>query len=173
MADLARSMAGEIDRTTPASLRRVWVDVASERWWHPAVATVVVWFHPGCEVTERAAELLEVSGAEVERLPVLERPPSADAIRTACRLAGLSPRELVRKREPRYAELRAELEAASDEALLELLANNPALLQRPIVIMGPRAVLARPAELALTLLAPKPPPALPAGSPRGLDPRPR
>jgi arsenate reductase len=149
------------------------LDDAPRGWWHRPVAAVRVWCLPQCEVTEWAIELLETSGMTVERVPVLERPPSAEDVRTACRLSRTSPRDMVRRREPRFAELRVNLDTLDDEAIFALLAQHPILLQRPMVIMGPRAVLARPPERALTLLTPKLPAELPPGFPKGLDVPPR
>jgi arsenate reductase len=60
------------------------------------------------------------------------------------------PRVLVRDGEPEYAEL--DLQNADRDRLLDALTEHPALLQRPVVIRGERAVVARPAEKVLDLL---------------------
>jgi len=47
----------------------------------------------------------------------------------------------------------AELKAAGDEeAIIAAMVQRPELLQRPIVVNGDRAVLARPVERALEVL---------------------
>jgi arsenate reductase len=79
----------------------------------------------------------------VEPLP-LER------IRELLAKAGVSPRQALR---PHEAATKALIERdASDEEVLEAMAADPVLLQRPIVERGDRAVLARPVERVLTLL---------------------
>ena len=65
--------------------------------------------------------------------------------------AGLRPIEVIRKREKIYKELGLS-EATPPEKLIELMIEHPGLLERPIVEVGDRAVLARPIEKALELV---------------------
>lgn len=60
------------------------------------------------------------------------------------------PRTIVREKEPVYRELK--LDTATDDELLDAMAANPVLIQRPIVMAGGRAVVARPPERLLELL---------------------
>jgi arsenate reductase len=69
-----------------------------------------------------------------------------------CAAIGVSPREILRTKDPAYAELGLDSGRHDDEKLLELMSKNPGLIQRPIVVRGKRAVLARPVELIETLL---------------------
>lgn len=61
------------------------------------------------------------------------------------------PLAITRTGEPLFAELG--LADAGRDRLLDALAEHPALIQRPIVVAGGRAVVARPPERALELLA--------------------
>lgn len=61
----------------------------------------------------------------------------------------MSAREMLRGRDAKKAELTGD---ETDEELIALMAENPRLLQRPIGVVGDRAVMARPAELLLELL---------------------
>jgi arsenate reductase len=65
--------------------------------------------------------------------------------------ANLSPFEVLRRKEPIFKELNITPETAPGE-IVKLIVENPALLQRPIVEYGDRAVLARPIERALELI---------------------
>jgi len=67
------------------------------------------------------------------------------------RKANLSPFEVLRRKEPIYKELNITEETTPDE-IIKLIIENPNLLQRPIVEVGSRAVLARPVEKALELI---------------------
>ena len=64
---------------------------------------------------------------------------------------GLRPIDFVRKKEPEYKEIGMS-DATSDAELIKAMAEHPNLLQRPIVEVGDKAMLARPAEKALELL---------------------
>lgn len=60
-------------------------------------------------------------------------------------------KEMLRSSDAAFKALNTELSSLSDAEVIELLAQQPSLLQRPVVIVGERAVIARPAELAQTL----------------------
>lgn len=64
----------------------------------------------------------------------------------------VKPRELLRKNEAAYRELRLGSRELTDEEIVRLLIERPELLQRPIAERGARAVLARPAERLRELL---------------------
>ena len=63
---------------------------------------------------------------------------------------GLGPRDVLRKRDATKAGLTGD---ESDDALIALMADNPRLLQRPIGILGHRAVVGRPVEDLLTIVS--------------------
>ena len=65
---------------------------------------------------------------------------------------GITPRELLRTGEAVYKELGLGQREASDEELIRIMAENPDLIQRPIVERGDRAVLGRPTEKIKELL---------------------
>ncbi len=79
--------------------------------------------------------------------------PSAAELGELCRKLGVAPRELLRTKDPAYAALGLASGAHPDSTLLELMAQNPGLIQRPIVVRGARAILARPIERLLDFLA--------------------
>jgi arsenate reductase len=74
-----------------------------------------------------------------------------EKLRGLLRKANLSPFEVLRKKEPLFKELNITEEIPADE-IIKLIIENPNLLQRPIVEVGNRAVLARPIEKALELI---------------------
>lgn len=74
-----------------------------------------------------------------------------EKLRELLRKANLAPFEILRKKEPVFKELNLSPETPSDEIIKAIVAH-PSLLQRPIVEVGDKAVLARPAEKALELI---------------------
>jgi arsenate reductase len=160
-----RERHGKAHRTheeVEAQVRRQQRDLAeyADRYWEAErdnrIASadgdmgLVVYEQPTCSKCQRLARILTERGIDFERVDFqVDRLP-ADRLRVLLAKAGVRPREALREREPGAAELLAS--DASDDEVLAAIAANPALLQRPIVERGDRAVLARPAERVLDLL---------------------
>jgi arsenate reductase len=117
-----------------------------------AVAELMVYEKRTCTTCKNLALLLEERGIDFDRVDYHVEPLSEGEIRDLVGKTGRPARELFRTREPVYDELGlAEREADDDEAI-RLMAEHPQLMQRPVVVRGDRAVLARPVERALELL---------------------
>ena len=74
-----------------------------------------------------------------------------EKLRELLKKANLAPFEVLRKGEPIFREKNISKETSDDE-IIKLIVENPSLLQRPIVEVGDKAVLARPVEKALELI---------------------
>jgi len=107
---------------------------------------VTVYEKPTCTTCRKLVKLLEEEGVAFERVNYMIEPLDAATLRTLLGKAGLGPRDVLRTREPEYRELGLADEGLDDEAVLKAIVQHPALLQRPIVERGARAVLARPVE---------------------------
>lgn len=73
----------------------------------------------------------------------LETRPSAKELKQLFKQAGLSPQDAIRTREPAYEKFVAR-KNLTDDQLIQVMAEHIELLQRPIVVRGTKAVLARP-----------------------------
>jgi arsenate reductase len=112
---------------------------------------VSVWFNPACGTCRTTQGILAERGVDAEMFEYLhERPSRADIERVMGLLGTDDPRSIVRTKEAVYRELN--LADATADQLLDAMAANPVLIERPIVIRGDRAVVARPAERVLELL---------------------
>lgn len=110
-----------------------------------------VFFNPDCSNCRTAAGLLAERGVEADYIRYLDYAPSRrDLEEVLTKLGTDDPREMIRTKEPVYAELA--LDSADRDGLLDAMATHPVLIQRPIVIHGDRAVIARPPERLLELL---------------------
>jgi arsenate reductase len=106
-----------------------------------------------CSTCRKLYDLLTERGIDAERVQYHVEGIDEATIRDLLRKAGIGPRDALRRREPLVAELGLlEGEGVGDDALIALMAEHPELLQRPIVVRGDRAVLARPVERVLELL---------------------
>ncbi|MEA2687040.1 MAG: hypothetical protein QOE93_2235 [Actinomycetota bacterium] len=112
---------------------------------------VEVWFNPACGTCRTAQGILEERGIDAQLFEYMKERPSRDEIEKVMKLLGIDdPREIVRTKEPIYKEL--DLKNASRDELLDAMAAHSVLIERPIVILGDKAVVARPAERVLELL---------------------
>jgi arsenate reductase len=73
----------------------------------------------------------------------IQKPLSASELKNLLRSAGMKPIDVLRKNEPAYRE-QLSGKHLSDAKLIELMVKHPELIQRPIVVRGEKAVLARP-----------------------------
>ena len=115
------------------------------------MSDITVWANDRCSKSRGAEALLQERGVPYVRIPYLEQAPTRSELERVLALLGTDdPAVLVRTGEPEYPELG--LAGADRDRLLDALSEHPSLLQRPVVIRGDRAVVARPAEKVLDLL---------------------
>ena len=97
-------------------------------------------------------KLLRESGVAFEKVNYYTQPLTRKKLTELIRKMELKPRDLLRKSEPVYKELKLAEDKFSDSELIGLMIEHPDLLQRPIVERGDRAVLGRPTENVKELL---------------------
>jgi arsenate reductase len=112
---------------------------------------VSVYFKPDCTNCQTTQGLLQERGIDADYVRYLDQAPSKEELERVMGMLGTDdPRQIIREKEPVYDELG--LASASRDELLDAMTKNPILIQRPIVIVGERAVVARPPERMLELL---------------------
>ena len=126
-----------------------WSDLSGE----PRVGAMPpqIYFNPSCSKCRTAQSLLEEHGVAAETIRYLDEPPTIADLKELMQRLGIDdPRLMMRTGEPVYAE--SALADRSGDALLEAITRHPILLERPIFVVGDRAVIARPPERVLELL---------------------
>lgn len=111
---------------------------------------VVIWHNPRCSKSRQTLALLKENGVEPTVVEYLKTPPDAGEIKRVRGLLGLETRAMMRTKEAVYKELG--LKEADDAALVDAMAENPILIERPVVIKGDKAALGRPPEATLDIL---------------------
>lgn len=112
---------------------------------------VRVFHNARCSKSRSACSLLSERGVELEVIDYLKTPPTREELRALLALLGMQAEALVRKGEAVFKELYAGRRLTETE-WLDALVAYPILMERPIVVFGHRAVVARPPEKVLELL---------------------
>lgn len=115
-----------------------------------ATDKTVIWHNPRCSKSRQTLELLRENGIEPEIVEYLKSPPSGAEIAEVIKLLGIEPRGLMRKGESIYKELGLAAEE-EDKALIAAMAENPVLIERPVVLHKGKAALGRPPEDVLRI----------------------
>jgi arsenate reductase len=111
---------------------------------------VTIYHNPRCATSRKALALLRLRGIEPRIVEYLKTPPDRAELKRLLQMLGLAPRALLRKKEAKEAGL--DKPSLSDDQIIAGMEKHPIAIERPIVVKGDRAVLARPPEAALTVL---------------------
>ncbi|SFV68695.1 Arsenate reductase [hydrothermal vent metagenome] len=107
---------------------------------------IQIWHNPRCSKSREALGILEEIGVEKDVMKYLEENPDKERIKQLLKMLGFtSARELMRTKEAIYKELGLKDEE-DEEKLIEAMAAHPKLIERPIIIKGDKAIIARPPE---------------------------
>ena len=112
-----------------------------------------IYYNPRCSKCRQTLALLRDKGIEPTIVSYLESPLSMEDYVEIIHKLGIDPRDVVRFKEPAAKELGlSRKDERSTKTWATLLADNPTLLERPIVMRGDNAVIGRPPENVLSIL---------------------
>ena len=112
--------------------------------------SVVIYHNPKCSTSRKTLDLLRDNGIEPEVEQYLKTPPTRAQLAAMIDAAGIDVRAAVRRRESLYDELN--LADATDDELLDAMAEHPILIERPWVVTDKGTRLARPVDNVLEIL---------------------
>ena len=110
----------------------------------------VVYHNPRCSTSRKTLDLLRDNGFEPTIVEYLKTPPSRSELAKMIRAAGIDVRTAARKRESLYTKL--DLADATDDQLLDAMAEHPILIERPFVVTSKGTRLARPIDAVREIL---------------------
>lgn len=116
------------------------------------VPKVQIWHNPRCSKSRATLALLEerVDARDIEIIRYLEHPPGREQLTAMLAALGRTAGEFIRRGEARFRELG--LEDADEDALIDAMAHNPQLIERPVVLHAGAARVGRPPESVLEIL---------------------
>ena len=112
----------------------------------------VIYHNPMCGTSRKTLEILREDGADVTVIEYLKTPPSAAELGRLYARAGISPREGLRAKEQLAQDLDLVEGAVSDAAILDAMADNPILIDRPLVETEKGVRLCRPQDKVREIL---------------------
>ena len=113
---------------------------------------IVIYHNPNCGTSRNALAMIRNAGLEPHVIEYLKTPPSRAMLESLLARMAITPRELLRAKEPLVAELGLDAVHVSDAALLDAMMEHPILINRPIVVSPLGVRLCRPSEQVLDLL---------------------
>lgn len=106
---------------------------------------ITVWHNPKCSKSRNALAYLETKEIIPTIVKYLDEDLKKEQIKDTLKLLGLTARDWMRTKEDIYIELNLK-DVSSEDELIQAMITNPALIERPVVINGNKAVIARPLE---------------------------
>ncbi|HUI28013.1 MAG TPA: arsenate reductase (glutaredoxin), partial [Candidatus Kryptonia bacterium] len=103
-------------------------------------SSVTIYHNPRCSKSRGALEILRARGIEPTVIEYLQTPPDAKTLDHLLQLAGVEPRDAIRKQEKEYKELALDNPKLTRAQLIAAMVNHPVLIERPIVVRGNKAV---------------------------------
>ena len=113
---------------------------------------ITIYHNPRCSKSRQALEIIRESGQEPEIIEYLKTPLDEEAISTLLDRLNMPPQAVLRKSESLYKERQLGTLDFSREALIRIMAQNPVLIERPIVVTDKGARIARPPEVVKDIL---------------------
>ena len=112
---------------------------------------IQIWHNNRCSKSREAKVILEESGLEFEVFEYLKNDFSKEELlRLMAQLQIKDIKDMLRHKEVQYKEL--DIKNKSQNEILDLVVQNPKLVERPIIIKDNKAVIARPMENLINLL---------------------
>lgn len=106
---------------------------------------ITIYHNPRCSKSREGLTYLEDKGVSYKITKYLDEPLTKEELTDLLRKLNYTPIELVRTKEAIWKELTQDKDLSDDE-IIEAMVAHPRLIERPIIINGDKAVVARPTE---------------------------
>jgi len=111
---------------------------------------VTIYHNPRCSKSRQGLKMIQDSNQEYRIVEYLKDTPTANELKAVLEKLQLQAEAIVRKGESVYKEQFKGRSYSHDE-WIQILVENPILIERPIAILGDRAVIGRPPENIMSL----------------------
>lgn len=112
---------------------------------------IEIWFKSTCSTCRTALSLMkEQTDEDISIVEYTVDVPTQKDIREVLKLLNLKAEDIVRKKEELYKKKFAGKKLTNTE-WIKVLASNPILIERPIIVRDGKAIIGRPAQKVLEL----------------------
>lgn len=113
---------------------------------------ITVYEKPTCTTCRNLFKVLTEKGINFDKVDYYIEPFTKTKLENLLKKMNMKPSELLRKNDKAYKDLKLNEKNFSEDEILNLMVENPDLVQRPIVEKGEKAILARPVERVFEIL---------------------
>lgn len=111
----------------------------------------MIYHNPRCSKSRETLSILQDKKIDIKIVEYLQTPLNATQIKALLKQLQLKPIDIIRTKEECFCKLGLS-KGSTDAELIKAMAENPILIERPIVTNGEKAVIGRPPENVLKLL---------------------
>lgn len=112
---------------------------------------ITIYHNPQCSKSRECLQLLELENIPFATVKYLNEPLGKDELKELIKKLGIKPIELVRQKEAVWKE-NYKGRMLTDAQVITAMIKHPVLIERPIIVNGDKAIIARPAEKAREIL---------------------
>ena len=112
---------------------------------------IIIYHNKRCGTSRNALSILVENNPDVKVIEYLKDIPSVEALTAIIKKLKIKPHDLIRTKESVYQE-KYNGKNLTDAQWLQAIHDHPVLMERPVVINGNKAIIARPADKVLDIL---------------------
>jgi leucyl/phenylalanyl-tRNA--protein transferase len=147
----------DVQWTTPHLLSMGAVDVSRSEYLRLLASArmepVQIFHNPSCSKSRGALEILQERGVDANVVKYLDTPPDRATLERILDAIDEEPIALVRTGDQKFKDAGlTKADVQTREQVIDVLLKHPAVMERPVVFVGDKAVIARPSERVLELL---------------------
>jgi arsenate reductase (glutaredoxin) len=108
---------------------------------------ITIYHKSSCSTSIKVLNILKASGKKYKVIEYINTPPNAEELKVVLEKLGISAEALIRKKEPLFKEKYGH-KKLNEKLCIQIMVDNPNLIERPILIKRTRAIIGRPIEAA-------------------------
>ena len=106
-------------------------------------STDILFHKSSCITCKRTIDEVDRLKMDIQKRDFFKEPFSESELKKILKLAGKTPKEILRKRDKMYKELELENKEHSNSELIKLMIKYPGLIQRPIIVKDNKVIIGK------------------------------